>query len=247
MIGTVAARVVGWVATRTARGVSRQAGAEERTAMLAARPAARLDHAVDRLGERALGGLGGGQVVVRRGGGASSCRHAPWPRRATSASWSSPSWSARWYRSSSGSAATEASPRTPTRSISPPRQRFAGGQGDPNYLAAGLVAAIALAGGLLPSIRDPIARLGPRRGDRAIAVALAATESRGGLIWRAWRSSPRSSSPAGSGSGALSSACSLIAAAAAFFLASPSALDRVTSFNAGGNGRTELWKVGMAR
>ena len=35
-----------------------------------------------------------------------------------------------------------------------------------------------------------------------------------------------------------------IAAAAAFFLASPSALHRVTSFNAGGNGPAELWTVG---
>ena len=62
------------------------------------------------------------------------------------------------------------------------RQRFAGGQGDPNYLAAGLVAAIALAAGLLPSIRDPIARLGLVASIVALAAALAATESRGGLI-----------------------------------------------------------------
>jgi O-antigen ligase len=124
------------------------------------------------------------------------------------------------------------------------RQRFAGGQGDPNYLAAGLVAAIALAAGLLPSIRDPIARLGLVASIVAIAAALAATESRGGLIGAlvaivaAIILARRQRLQA-----AVFGVCA-IAAAGAFFLASPSALDRVTSFNAGGNGRAELWKVG---
>jgi O-antigen ligase len=124
------------------------------------------------------------------------------------------------------------------------RQRFAGGQGDPNYLAAGLVAAIALAAGLMPSIRDPIARLGLVASIVAIAVALAATESRGGLIGAlvailvAVVLARRQRLQA-----AALGVCA-IAAVAAFLLASPSAAHRVTSFNAGGNGRAELWKVG---
>jgi O-antigen ligase len=123
------------------------------------------------------------------------------------------------------------------------RARFAGGQGDPNYLAAGLVAAIALAAGLLPSVRDPIARLGLIGSIVAMAAALAATESRGGLIGAlvavvvAVILARRQRMQA-----AAYGVCA-IAVAAAFFVASPSALHRVTSFNAGGDGRAELWKV----
>jgi O-antigen ligase len=124
------------------------------------------------------------------------------------------------------------------------RQRFAGGQGDPNYLAAGLVAAIALAAGLLPSIRDPIARLGLVASIVAIAAALAATESRGGLIGALVAIVAAVVLARRQRLQAAAFGVCAIAAAAAFFLASPSALHRVTSFNAGGDGRAELWKVG---
>jgi O-antigen ligase len=124
------------------------------------------------------------------------------------------------------------------------RQRFAGGQGDPNYLAAGLVAAIVLAAGLLPSIRDPIAKLGLGVTIVGIAAGLAATESRGGLVGAlaalvaALVLARRQRLQA-----AAFGVCA-IAAAGAFFLASPAALHRVTSYNAGGDGRAELWTVG---
>lgn len=124
------------------------------------------------------------------------------------------------------------------------RQRFAGGEGDPNYLAAGLVAAIALAAGLLPSIRDPIARLGLVASIVAIAAALAATESRGGLIGALVALVAAIVLARRQRLQATAFGVCAIAAAAAFFLASPSALHRVTSFNAGGNGRAELWTVG---
>jgi O-antigen ligase len=124
------------------------------------------------------------------------------------------------------------------------RQRFAGGQGDPNYLAAGLVAAIALAAGLLPSIRDPIARLGLVASIVAIAAALAATESRGGLIGALAAIVAAIVLARRQRLQAAAFGVCAVAAAGAFFLASPSALHRVTSFNAGGNGRAELWKVG---
>ena len=71
-----------------------------------ARPAARVDDAVDRVGERSLAGVDGGQDVVRRGGGASSSSPPPWPHRGTCACSASRSWSARSSRSSSGSPAT---------------------------------------------------------------------------------------------------------------------------------------------
>ncbi|MEN3285462.1 MAG: hypothetical protein V7607_6602 [Solirubrobacteraceae bacterium] len=124
------------------------------------------------------------------------------------------------------------------------RQRFAGGLGDPIYPAAGLVAAIALAAGLLPSMRDPIARLGLVASIVALAAALAATESRGGLIGALVAIIAAVVLARRQRLQAAAFGVCAIAAVAAFFLASPSALHRVTSFNAGGDGRAELWKVG---
>ena len=123
------------------------------------------------------------------------------------------------------------------------RQRFSGGQGDPNYLAAGLVAAIALGAGLLPSVRDPAGKLGLGVAMAAIAAALAATESRGGLVGGlvalvaavllARRQRLRTAA-----FGVFASAVVV-----AYLMASPGALQRVTAFNAGGDGRAELWTV----
>jgi len=123
------------------------------------------------------------------------------------------------------------------------RQRFSGGAGDPNYLAAGLVAAVALAAGLMPSTRDPFARLGLVATVLALAVALAATESRGGLIAAlvalvAAVALARERRAASAAVGL----CAL-ASTAIFLLLSPSGLERMTTFDAGGTGRTELWRV----
>ena len=139
--------------------------------------------------------------------------------------------------------ATEGSRPPPTPSTSPPARRFSGGAGDPNYLAAGLVAAIALAAGLLPSVRDPIAKVGVGAAIAALALALAATGSRGGLIGAAAALVAAVCLARGQRTQAAALGVCVVAAAGAFFLASPSALERVTSFDAGGNGRAELWLV----
>jgi O-antigen ligase len=123
------------------------------------------------------------------------------------------------------------------------RRRFSGGAGDPNFLAAGLVAAIALAVGLLPSVRDPIAKLGVGAATAALGLALAATESRGGIIGAAAALVAAVSLARGQRVQAAVFGVCVIAAVGAFMLASPSALNRTTSFNAGGEGRTELWLV----
>jgi O-antigen ligase len=123
------------------------------------------------------------------------------------------------------------------------RRRFSGGAGDPNYLAAGLVPAIALAAGLLPSVRDPIAKLGAGAAIAVAALALAATESRGGLIGAAAALVAAVCLARGRRVQAVAFGVFVVAAAGAFFLASPSALERATSLDAGGNGRTELWLV----
>lgn len=121
--------------------------------------------------------------------------------------------------------------------------RFGGGAGDPNFLAAGLVPAIALAAGLTSTTRNVMARWALLVAAALLAGGLAATESRGGLV---------------------AATVMLVAAmvfykrrraqvllffgvaasvAAVWFTTSPSAWHRVTDFNGGGNGRSDLWNV----
>jgi putative inorganic carbon (HCO3(-)) transporter len=123
------------------------------------------------------------------------------------------------------------------------QSRFAGGAGDANFLAAGLVACTALAAGLLGIVRDIAGRLVLVLVTTGLFAALAATESRGGLI--------------AAGVCLVASlvllrgrrvqvACFVVVAlagAAVVFATSPAALERVTSFDAGGSGRSDLWTV----
>ena len=119
--------------------------------------------------------------------------------------------------------------------------RLQGGAGDPNFLAALLVPAIMLACGL--AVRRSTARrllLGLATG--IMAIGLAATQSRGGLIaagvcaggalviWRGRR--------------ALVLLAIALAAAAAvlFFAANPGAWHRIVQSNQG-SGRVDIWKV----
>jgi O-antigen ligase len=119
--------------------------------------------------------------------------------------------------------------------------RFQGGAGDPNYLAAVLVPAIMLAGGLAVR-KAPGQRMLLTLATVIIAVGLAATESRGGLVAAAvcalvamviWR-----------GRRALIGALIALAAAstAIFFLLKPSAWYRLLESNQG-SGRVDIWTV----
>ena len=168
-----------------------------------------------------------------------------WPRpcrrRGRSASWPSPSWPGRWSRSSSahghGGLTTTADALDLAK-----RRRFSGGAGDPNYLAAGSWPPSRSPPGCCRRPRPP-RQARPSRSDGRPRVALAATESarrphRHGAAL-AVAVVPRARAPrADRGVRRL-----VVAAAGAFFLASPAALDRVTSFNAGGDGRSNLWLV----
>jgi O-antigen ligase len=123
------------------------------------------------------------------------------------------------------------------------RQRFSGGAGDPNYLAAGLVAAIALAAGLLPAARDALAKLGLVAAILALVVALAATESRGGLVAAAVAVAAalvlaRERRAQTAALGVLA-----VAGMTIFLLLSPASWHRMTTFDAGGSGRSDLWRV----
>lgn len=123
------------------------------------------------------------------------------------------------------------------------RQRFSGGAGDPNYLAAGLIAAIALAAGLLSSARDPLAKLAVIATMFGLAVAVVATESRGGLIAALMATVAamllaRERRVQTAALGILA-----IAGMTMFLLLSPAGSQRIATFDAGGTGRTELWLV----
>ena len=124
-----------------------------------------------------------------------------------------------------------------------PSKRFTGLAGDPNYLAAQLVPAIVFAVALLGDSRRLVTRAVLSAALVALAVALAATESRSGLIavavvvvgaaMRLRRQRRR----------ALVAIVLIAAVAGTWFALSPSALHRVTSFNDGGSGRSTLWLV----
>jgi putative inorganic carbon (HCO3(-)) transporter len=119
--------------------------------------------------------------------------------------------------------------------------RFQGGAGDPNYLAAVLVPAIMLAGGLAVR-RVPGQRLLLAFAVAVIAIGLAATQSRGGLIgagvcaivalviWRGRRMLILGLMALATG------------AIATFFLANPAAWSRIQESNQG-SGRIDIWSV----
>lgn len=119
--------------------------------------------------------------------------------------------------------------------------RFQGGAGDPNYLAAVLVPAIMLAGGL--AIRQGLrGRALLALATAVLAVGLAATQSRGGLLAAAvcsvvafviWRSRR----------GTIAALIAVAGVAAVmFFLANPGALHRIQESNQG-SGRIDIWHV----
>jgi putative inorganic carbon (HCO3(-)) transporter len=120
--------------------------------------------------------------------------------------------------------------------------RFQGGSGDPNYLAAVLVPAIMLAGGLA-IWRSSGRRLALALATAIIAVGVAATQSRGGLIagfvcagvalaiWRGRR-------------GMIVGLIGLAALATiVFFAANPAAWHRISAGNSSGSGRIDIWTV----
>jgi O-antigen ligase len=125
------------------------------------------------------------------------------------------------------------------------RDRFSGGAGDPNYLAAGLVAAIALAAGLIASTRDSLARLAGAATVVGLAAAMAATGSRGGLIAALCAVLTAVVVARGHRAATATFAVFAVAAVTFFLLMSPAGLKRITEADAGGTGRSDLWHVAV--
>lgn len=121
--------------------------------------------------------------------------------------------------------------------------RLTGGSGDPNYLAAGLVASIVIASALFTTTRNALARVGLLAALVILVAGTVGSESRGALL-----------ASAGAAVAALvlfkrrrlmvGAVLATIAILGALWLATdPSALHRLTNFNGGGTGRSDLWKV----
>jgi O-antigen ligase len=121
--------------------------------------------------------------------------------------------------------------------------RLTGGMGDPNYLAASVVPAIALAFGLTAATRRPLASWELLVAMLILITGLAATQSRGGTLAFV------AALVAGSvlvrrGRAYVVALASLVCiAGAVFFLASPTAWHRVTSNSNAGNGRVTQWAL----
>jgi O-antigen ligase len=122
--------------------------------------------------------------------------------------------------------------------------RLAGGSGDANQLAAGLVAAIALLLGLTVALRSRAGRLVAGAGIVVAGIGLAASQSRGGLIAAAIMVVLALVLMPGARVRTLAWVGGAAAGLAVYFAATPSALERVTAIDEEGTGRADLWRIG---
>jgi O-antigen ligase len=122
--------------------------------------------------------------------------------------------------------------------------RLQGGGGDPNHLAAGLVPAAVLAGALAASTRRLATRLALICAVAILAVGLAATQSRAGLLAAGLTCLATLLVQRGRARlYALAVISVVVGMSAIWFTANPAAWNRITSFDDGGNGRSDLWLV----
>jgi glycosyltransferase involved in cell wall biosynthesis/O-antigen ligase len=125
----------------------------------------------------------------------------------------------------------------------PGQSRIQGGAGDPNVLAAAVLAAAILAGGLIPSLR----RSGPRLllliAIVIFGLTLAGTESRGGAIATIVVLVLALVVMRGRRGSVLGLAIGGLIAAGTWLALSPGTVERLTNFNDHGNGRDELWRI----
>ena len=121
--------------------------------------------------------------------------------------------------------------------------RLQGGGGDPNYLAGGLIPAIALAGALLGNVRNPLGRWTLLAGAGILAIGLAATQSRAGLIAAVVAFAAALIIYRRRRLHLLAVAAAMVSLAGMWFATNPDAWERTTSFDDGGAGRSELWQV----
>jgi O-antigen ligase len=122
--------------------------------------------------------------------------------------------------------------------------RFAGGGGDPNYLAAMLIPAIVLAGGL--AARASVAARAALGGAVVVmAIGLAATQSRGGLLTLVATMLVALVLLRGRRLMVIGLVLLSVGGATVFFVSNPAAWQRIHSVRdqGSGSGRTDIWRV----
>ena len=121
--------------------------------------------------------------------------------------------------------------------------RLQGGAGDPNFLAAGLVAAIPLAVALRSAARGPTERGLMLVALLVLVAGLGATQSRGGIVAAcavALAAVVLSRGRRGRAALAAGAVAALVVAALAL---APGGLERVTTPDPEGDGRADLWRI----
>lgn len=121
--------------------------------------------------------------------------------------------------------------------------RLLGGSGDPNYLAAGIVPAIALTVGLIACRRHPLGRWALTVALAVLAVGLAASQSRGGLVALLAMGLAAVALARGRRVHVLAVAVLALGVVAMWFAVAPAAWERVTG-QSSDSGRSELWAIG---
>lgn len=121
--------------------------------------------------------------------------------------------------------------------------RLSTGATDPNYLAAMLVAALALSAGLAIWRRETWVRVLLASGAPVLLYGLIATQSRGGLIAGATAVAASTVLLPRRRHQILAALIPILALTTLFFALNPEAYKRVTQQDGGGTGRTELWRI----
>jgi O-antigen ligase len=121
--------------------------------------------------------------------------------------------------------------------------RLTGGGGDPNLQAAGFVAAMFLAMGLMTVYRRRAARIGLIAAFALITVAFFATESRGGLLSLIVTTIAAFLLFPDQRRRFLGLVLIASAIAAIFIASNPGSFSRITDFGGGTSGRSDIWTV----
>ena len=135
-----------------------------------------------------------------------------------------------------------AEPPPTAEQIGDPSGRLAGSYGDPNYLAAGVVPAIALAIAMFVAARSALVRLGLVVAVAILAAGLAATESRGGWIAAIVAIVGALALLRGRRLQVALAVAVLVSLAGIVIANSPTAWERIAN-PGGGAGRAELWTI----
>jgi len=124
--------------------------------------------------------------------------------------------------------------------------RLSAGGGDPNYLAAGLLPALVIGAGLFMRYRGALTRLVLGGGLLALPVGIVASQSRGAMVAAVVVLVAGLVLARDHRTQVLAMIVAMSAVAGMWLAANPAAAQRIVSFDDGGAGRTELWRVGWS-